>query len=74
MGAFGGTPQASMSLSSVGNVADLNNDRFVDYSDVRLLADKWLCEKVLLSEDINRSGFVDFVDFAFLANEWCWEQ
>jgi len=70
IGAFGGTPQASMSLSEAGNVADLNNNGLVDYADLKLLADIWLCEDVLLSEDLDRNGIVDFKDFGIFAQEW----
>jgi len=74
MGAFGGTPQASMSLSDAGNVADLNNDDSVNYGDLILLADDWLYQQVLLSEDLDRDGVVDFIDFAILINNWLWQQ
>jgi len=70
MGAFGGTAQASMSLSSIGLIADLNNDRSVDHTDMKLLANKWSLEKVLLSEDLDRNGIVNFADFAILADNW----
>ena len=73
MGAFGGTKQAGMSLSNAGNIADLNMDGFVNYEDMKLLSNKWLCREVLLSEDLNRNGTVNFTDFAVFANEWCWE-
>jgi hypothetical protein len=73
MGAFGGTPQASMSLSDVGNIADLDNDDFVDYNDLKLYSEKWLNQQVLLPEDLNRNGFIDFVDFAIFANNWQWQ-
>lgn len=70
MGAYGGTPQASMSLSDAGNIADLNTDDFVGYRDMMLFTDKWLFEAVLLAEDLDRSGFVNFIDFAIFANNW----
>jgi len=73
IGAFGGTKQASMSLSSAGNIADLNIDGFVNYEDMKLFSNKWLCQEVLLSEDLNRNGFVNFTDFAVFASEWLWE-
>jgi len=72
MGAYGGTAEASMSLSSAGNVANLNNDAndIVDYNDLALLVDKWLYLEVLLAEDLDRDGDVDAVDFAILGNNW----
>jgi len=70
MGAFGGTPQASMSLSDDGNIADLNNDDSVGYADMMLFTDKWLYQQVLLSEDLDRNGIVNFIDFAIFADNW----
>jgi predicted outer membrane repeat protein len=74
MGAYGGTPEASMSLSDAGNIADLDTDGWVGYGDMMLFTDKWLYEAVLLSEDLNRDGIVNFTDFAIFADNWCWEQ
>ena len=74
MGAYGGTPEASMSLSDAGNIADLNNDGSVDYLDVILFTDKWPYHEILLPEDLDRNGFVDFIDFAIFSYNWRWEQ
>lgn len=75
IGVYGGTAQASMSLLQVGNVADLNphlNDAndWVDFRDMALFANKWLCHEVLLAEDLDRNGLVDFADFSILVNNW----
>jgi hypothetical protein len=70
MGAYGGSPQASLSLSDVGNIADLNSDDCVDYNDMILLANKWLYDAFLLPEDLGRDGEVGFKDFAIFANNW----
>jgi hypothetical protein len=74
MGACGGTPQASMSSSSAGNIADLNNDDSVNHTDLMLFSQKWLYRQVLLSEDLDRNAIVNFVDFAILAQSWLWAQ
>jgi len=74
MGAYGGTPEASMSPSSVGNIADLNNDGFVNYKDLKSFADKWPVQQVLLREDFDRNGSVNFGDFCILAENWLWEE
>ncbi|MHB9070879.1 MAG: hypothetical protein ACYC54_10995 [Sedimentisphaerales bacterium] len=74
MGAYGGTSQASMSLSTIGNKADLNNNNFVDSEDLALFVKMWLAEDLLLSEDINRNGLVNFSDFAEFAEQWHWEE
>jgi len=70
IGAYGGTPEAGMSLSNAGNIVDLNGDGCVDYTDVMLLTDKWLYEAILLAEDLDRNGFVNFTDVAIFANNW----
>ena len=70
IGAYGGTPQASMSLSDVGKIADLNNDDSVDYVDLMLFIEKWPYHKFLLPEDLDRNGFVDFNDFALFGQQW----
>jgi len=70
MGAYGGTPEASMSLSDVGNIADLNGDGSVNHEDYIRYIGKWLYEGVLLSEDLDRSGFVNFIDFAIFGGQW----
>jgi len=70
VGVYGGTAQASMSLSTVGNVADLNFDEHVDWADLRLFSQMWLLEEVLQREDLNRDGRVDFEDFAILTKNW----
>jgi hypothetical protein len=73
MGAYGGTAQASMSLSTVGNIADLNNDNAVSHADVKMLADRWLHQEALLAEDLDRNGVVSLSDFCILADEWLWQ-
>jgi hypothetical protein len=75
MGAYGGTDEASMSLSNAGNVADLNpvlNDAndWIGYDDMVLLTDKWLSNEAPLAEDLNRNGIVDFADYAILVSNW----
>ena len=74
MGAYGGTPQASMSLSTAGNIADLNTNALVDYTDLMMFTNKWLYEEVLLPEDLDRNGVVNFTDFAEFAGQWLWEE
>lgn len=70
LGAYGGTPQASMSLSELGNVADLNHDTQVGPADLRRMGLKWALVEDLLAEDLNRDGRVDFMDFAILGRYW----
>ena len=74
MGAYGGTPQASMSLANLGNIADLNTDGFVHHADMTLLMGKWLCNSTLLPEDLDRNGIINFSDFAIIAENWLWKE
>lgn len=68
MGAYGGTPEASMSLWDAGSIADLNIDGRIGGKDMKLLTGKWLYEAVLLAEDLNRDGVVNFTDYAIFAH------
>ncbi len=71
MGAYGGTPEASMSLSDAGNVADLDNDsNAVSFRDFAVFAESWLLEQVLLNEDLDRNGVVDFNDLSIFSDNW----
>jgi hypothetical protein len=74
LGAYGGMPEASMSLSTIGTAADLNNDDAVDAKDLHMFSDRWLKAHMLLAEDINRDGVVSLSDFALLADHWLWER
>jgi len=74
MGAFGGTPQASMSASGAGNIADLDRNDVVDGVDLKVLTEKWLYQQLLLSEDLDRNGILNAKDFAVFADNWAWEQ
>lgn len=70
MGAYGGTTQASMSLSPVGIPIDLDHDGTVDARDLLLLAADWLTAIRPVAADIDRDGTVAFRDFARLVGIW----
>ena len=72
MGAYGGTTEASMSLSDVGRNANLDNDSndAVDARDLCIFVNKWCYEEFLMVEDLDRDGNVNFKDFAILASYW----
>ena len=72
MGVYGGTPEASMSLSDAGDIADLNNNGSVDHTDLMMFTNQWLYQEILMSEDLDRNGFVDFSDFTIFGNNWQW--
>jgi len=53
--------------------SDLSGDCFVDYNDLKILADQWLQAPGLPSADIAPEGgdsLVDFLDFAVVAGQW----
>ncbi len=70
IGAYGGTAEASMSLSNEGNIADLDNNDLIDVDDLYCFVEQWLVEAAPLKEDLDRNGFVDFADFAVLGDNW----
>jgi parallel beta-helix repeat protein len=74
IGAYGATPQASMSSSDAGNVADLNIDDAVDFLDTAHFAGSWRTEQVLLPEDLDRDGRVGISDLGIFTDQWLWEQ
>ena len=74
MGVYGGTSQASMSESTVGNAADCNNDAVVNAKDMLLLFENWLREDVLLGVDVNRDGIVNLPDAAEMMQNWLWQE
>jgi len=75
IGAYGGTPQASMSLNTeTGNISDVDCSGSVGLPDLAMLAGQWLADESLLREDADRNGIVDFFDVAILGQHWLWPQ
>jgi hypothetical protein len=72
MGAYGGTAEASMSLSDAGNIADIDNSGMVDINDLRLFTEQWLKKGTLNRADLNLNLDVEFIDFSIFAENWCW--
>ncbi|MDD5133881.1 MAG: right-handed parallel beta-helix repeat-containing protein [Phycisphaerae bacterium] len=70
IGFYGGTNQASMSDSTIGSPADIDNNDRVDGQDLESFVYSWLVEDVLLPADMTRNGSVDMVDFAAFAKDW----
>jgi hypothetical protein len=70
LGAYGGTSQAGMSLSDVGDIRDLDNDDLVTWDDVLLLAGVWGALETPMRQDINRDGMVNDYDLDFFAGNW----
>jgi parallel beta-helix repeat protein len=70
LGAYGGTLQASLSLSGVGLPTDLDHDERVGPRDLMWFSHDWLTGQAPAAGDFNRQGTVDFADFAILAMDW----
>lgn len=70
MGAYGGTPEASMPSNPVGNTADVTHDDTVDLADWSLWSHDWLKQHALLDSDFDRDGDVDLNDLAVFAEQW----
>jgi len=72
LGAYGGTPEAGMSLSTEGNPADLNFDNNVNLADYYLWCSRWLTRQNFLHEDFNRNGMVNVPDAWIFSENWLW--
>jgi GH35 family endo-1,4-beta-xylanase len=70
MGAYGGSAQASLSLSDEGDIRDINSDGTVTWNDVLRLAGKWSSQNAPLKEDLNLDGRVDVNDLIFFNGNW----
>jgi hypothetical protein len=71
MGAYGGSAQASLSLSNAGDIRDLNNDGSVTWGeDVLPVIGKWGSKDAPLKEDLNLDGIVDVNDLVFFQGNW----
>jgi hypothetical protein len=70
IGAYGGTAQASLSVTAVGTPADLNGDGRVDLRDYTTWADGWLGLPAPRREDLNRDAAVDLADLAAFTSWW----
>ena len=74
MGAYGNTPEASMSADLIGNIADLNHDGFVNLEDYSFWAMNWMKEEILLAADLDRNGKVTLPDALIFLENWLWEE
>lgn len=70
MGAYGGTPEASLSLSALGSALVRDETGTVDTEQLFALVNVWLAEGLLSLDDVNHDGSVDFSDFAEAAATW----
>lgn len=70
LGVYGGTNQASMSDSTIGSPADLDNNDSVDEQDLAFFVNSWLIDDALLPANITRNGTIDLTDFSIFAEDW----
>ncbi len=63
------TNTTEISASSCGSGANLSGDCYVDFEDVKILADNWLAVGANQA-DLNGDGRVNFKDYAELARQW----
>ncbi len=71
MGAYGNSPQASMSANSaVGKLADIDQDGTINLFDLSHLAQVWMLDDRLTPANLDRIGSVDLADLALFASEW----
>jgi hypothetical protein len=70
VGAYGNTPQASLSVVSRGNPADADGDDRVNQQDFAAFAAQWQSGKTPVRSDMNRDGNVDLADFFIFAQDW----
>ena len=70
IGAYGGTSQASIAEKGWSLLADLNNDRMVNFKDLAILALDWMEQGQYLPGDLDRSGEVRGTDIKKLSDDW----
>jgi hypothetical protein len=70
MGAYGGTAQASKSVSGAVGMADLNDDGIVNFHDFSRLAADWGTRQSPSWSDFDGDMKVDFRDLAFFSGTW----
>ena len=54
-------------------VSDLNRDCYVDFADLKIMADNWLRDDLIPADDyldLAPDGYIDLFDFVVFADEW----
>jgi len=62
--------QIFQSTAAVNWSADLDGDGIVNFYDLYLLQESYLCWGQYLKGDLNDDGFVDFQDYVIFARQW----
>ena len=75
LGAYGNTPQASMSINEqAGNIADVTTDDVVNLKDFAVIQASWLESGELMHCDLDRDGSVGVDDLTAFVSNWLWNQ
>ena len=67
-----GTAEASIPPHNWASIADINNDRTVDWSDFGIFASYWLDQGQCIPADLNRDNAINWGDFGIFAANWLW--
>ncbi|MBN2018919.1 MAG: right-handed parallel beta-helix repeat-containing protein [Sedimentisphaerales bacterium] len=70
MGVYGGTAQASIPPHQWTLLADITNDRKVDFNDLAFLAIDWQSGDEEHPGDFDRNSIVNLNDFALFVEDW----
>ncbi|MBN1436379.1 MAG: right-handed parallel beta-helix repeat-containing protein [Sedimentisphaerales bacterium] len=70
LGLYGNTRQASMSNSTVGSAADLDNNNTVDEIDLISFVSSWLVNDPLAPSDTTRNGTTNIEDLGPFSKDW----
>ncbi len=70
MGTYGGTAKASVAPLRWSLLADMNNDRRVDWLDLAHLAADWATSGESTPGDLSRDGAVGGADLVLLGSQW----
>ena len=70
MGAYGGTPRASLAPSGWALLPDADNGGTVDFADLAVAISCWSATGSDRPFDFNRSGMVNFADLRIFAEHW----
>ncbi len=70
MGAYGGTPEASIPPHDWPMLADINNDGTTDLKDCTIQVADWLTTIPNKPGDLNRDGTINIHDFLLLTQDW----
>jgi hypothetical protein len=60
-------------IRTASNIADLDENMLVDFTDYAAFANQWLSEGTGLPGDFDDSGQVNWLDLKVFVDNWLWE-